>query len=138
MLLQATLGIVLARYSGTEDIVTGTPIAGRRHTELEHLIGFFLNTLVMRTDVSGNPSFTELLQRVHQSTLSAYDHQDLPFEKLVEELRPERELSHSPIFQVLFNLRAQTSSGIDLLDLDVEFEVIERNTAKVDLALSVN
>jgi amino acid adenylation domain-containing protein len=138
MLLQTTFNLVLARYAGTEDIIIGTPIAGRRHAELEPLIGFFLNTLVLRNDLSGNPTFTELLKRVRKTTLAAYEHQDVPFEKLVEELRPDRELSHSPVFQVLFNVRAQTEGEIGLHELNVDFDHVERNTAKVDLALSIN
>ncbi|MEJ2140408.1 MAG: condensation domain-containing protein [Gammaproteobacteria bacterium] len=110
MLLQAAFNVLLARYSGTDDIVVGTPIAGRQHGELEPLIGLFLNTLVLRNDLSGNPPFAELVDSVRKSTLAAYDHQDLPFEKLVDELRPERQLSYSPVFQVMFNLRAQGGS----------------------------
>ncbi|MCP4277204.1 MAG: amino acid adenylation domain-containing protein [Gammaproteobacteria bacterium] len=138
MLMQAAFDVLLARYAGTEDVVIGTPIAGRQHTELESVIGFFLNTLVLRTNITGNPTFIELLERVRKVTLSAYDHQDLPFEKLVEELRPEREPSHSPLFQVLFNLRTQNGGALEWHGLDVDFDHVERATAKVDLALSVD
>lgn len=138
ILLQAALTLLLARYSGTEDIVIGTPVAGRGNEQLEPLIGFFLNTLVLRNDLSGNPEFTELLQRVRKNTLDAFQHQELPFEKLVEELRPARELSHSPIFQVLFNLRTQTEGQLEMHGLEVEYESIERATAKTDLALSID
>ncbi|MCB8924044.1 MAG: amino acid adenylation domain-containing protein [Ardenticatenaceae bacterium] len=103
MTLLAAFQVLLARYSGQDDIVVGTPIAGRTRAELEGLIGFFVNTLVLRTKLNDNPTFCELLHRVRDVTLDAYAHQDLPFEKLVEELRPERSLEHNPLFQVLIN-----------------------------------
>jgi hypothetical protein len=104
MTLLAAFKVLLCRYTGEEDIVVGTPIAGRNRAEIEPLIGFFINTLVLRTDLSGGPSFRELLRRVREVTLGAYDHQELPFEKLVEELQPERDLSRTPLFQVFFNM----------------------------------
>jgi amino acid adenylation domain-containing protein len=105
MLLLAAFNTMLYRYSDQEDISVGTPIAGRHRAEVEGLIGLFVNTLVIRTSLSGDPRFVDLLTQVRTSTLEAYQHQDLPFEKLVEELRPERSLSHPPLFQVMFALQ---------------------------------
>jgi len=104
MTLLAAFQILLHRYSGQDDIVIGVPIANRNRAELEPLIGFFVNTLVVRTDLSGNPAFRDLLKRVREVTVAAYAHQDLPFEKLVEELQPVRDLSHNPLVQVTFQL----------------------------------
>ena len=104
MILLAALKILLARLAGQNDIVVGATIAGRNRSELDGLIGFFINALALRTDLSGNPPFSELLERVREVCLEAYTHQDLPFERVVEELHPQRDPARNPIFQVLFNM----------------------------------
>jgi amino acid adenylation domain-containing protein len=111
MVLLAGFETILGIYSGAEDLAVGTPIAGRNRAELEGLIGFFVNSLVLRGDLSGDPSFVDLLGRVREDTLSGYTHQGLPFEKLVEEVKPERSRAHSPIFQVMFALQNTPMGG---------------------------
>ncbi|MEH2127084.1 amino acid adenylation domain-containing protein [Nostoc sp.] len=137
MTLLAAYNTLLYRYTGQEDILVGTPIANRDRTELEGLIGFFVNTLVMRTDLAGNPSFNELLPRLREMALSAYAHQDLPFEMLVEALQPERDLSHTPLFQVMFVLLNAPMSEIELTGLSVSGLPIGITTAKFDLTLTM-
>jgi amino acid adenylation domain-containing protein len=137
MTLLAAFQVLLYRYSGQQDIAVGAPIAGRRHTELEGLIGFFANTLVLRTDLSGNPPFRELLARVREIALGAYTHQDLPFEKLVEELAPARDLSRNPLFQVMFALQNAPGAALALEGLEVSRLPLAGHSAKFDLSLSV-
>ena len=138
--------VLLMRYSGETDVVVGTPIAGRIRAELEGLIGFFVNMLVLRVDLSGNPSFGALLARVREVALQAYMHQDLPFEKLVEELQPERDQSHQPLFQVLFSLEmhgvssdqepdTQAFPRLELPEVSWSLMEVESQTAKFDLSL---
>ena len=134
MVLLGALQVLLSRYSGQEDVAIGTPIAGRTRAETEELIGFFVNTLVMRTDLSGDPSFREVLSRVRETALGAYDHQDLPFEKLVEELQPERDLSRVPLSQVFFALQNMPQEDLKLPDLAVERQKIESGSVKFDLS----
>ena len=138
MTLLAAFQTLLHRYTGQDDIAVGSPIANRNRHEIESLIGFFVNTLVMRSDLSGNPPFRELLARVREVALGAYAHQDLPFEKLVEELQPERTLSHSPLFQVMFVLQNAPSRDLEVLGLSLDFMPIESRTAKFDLLLSMS
>ena len=137
MLVMAAYKVMLMRVSGQEDVRVGTPIAGRNRSEVEGLIGFFVNTLVMRTDLSGNPSFRDLLKRVREVTLEAYTNEDFPFEKLVDELQPERDLSRQPLFQVMFVLQDVSREGSKLPGLTFDPIVIENETAKFDLTLSM-
>nr|WP_231936465.1 non-ribosomal peptide synthetase [Fischerella sp. NIES-3754] len=135
MTLLAAFKTLLYRYTGNNDIVIGSPIANRNHREIEGLIGFFVNTLVLRTDLSGNPSFRELLRRVREVALGAYAHQDVPFEKLVEKLQPQRNLSHTPLFQVMFVLQNAHSLEIELPSLTLSTLESDSGTAKFDLTL---
>lgn len=135
MTLLAAFQVLLHRYTGQEDIVVGTDIAGRNRQELENLIGFFVNHPVLRTRLDGNPSFRELLQRVREVTLDAYAHQDLPFDKLVSVLRPERHLSRMPIFQVLLVLRNTPIEPLRLSGLTLSLMEAENQTSKFDVAL---
>jgi amino acid adenylation domain-containing protein len=137
MTLMATFQLLLWRYSGQEDIAVGTPVANRTRAETEDLIGFFVNTLVLRTDVSGNPTFRELVQQVKETALGAYAHQDIPFEKLVEELAPERNLSVTPLFQVIFAMQNTPSPEITLKDLQLTLVESERETSKFDIVLAM-
>ncbi len=137
MLLLAAFQVLLARYSGQDDIAVGSPIAGRGRREFEGLIGFFVNTLVLRTDLSGNPRFRDLLARVRESALEAYAHQDVPFEKLVEELKPQRDLSRSPLIQVMFALQNAPGGELALPGLEVTAQALDTATAKFDLTLSL-
>ena len=135
MTLLASFQALLSRYSGQEDLVVGTPIAGRTRTETEGLIGFFVNTLALRADLSGEPSFRELLGRVRESALGAYAHQEVPFGRLVEELRPGRSLSHAPLFQVMFALQNTPREGLELEGLRLSPVALDAGTAKFDLTL---
>lgn len=137
MVLLAAFAVVLSRYSGQTDITIGTPIANRRRAELESLIGFFANTLVLRLDTADCSSFRELVGRARKICLEAYAHQDLPFEKLVDELQPERSLSHTPLFQTVLVLQNVPRSELNLEGLRMEALPAETSTAKFDLVLLV-
>jgi amino acid adenylation domain-containing protein len=138
MLMLATFKVLLARYSNQDDIVVGTDIANRNRSEIEPLIGFFANQLVLRTSLCGNPTFHELLGRVREVTLGAYAHQDMPFEKLVEELQPERDLSRNPLFQVMFIFQNNPMPALEIGDLAIEpIEMTEATTA-FDITLALN
>ncbi|MDF5719565.1 MAG: amino acid adenylation domain-containing protein [Rhizonema sp. PD37] len=137
MTLLAAYATLLYRYTALEDILVGSPIANRDRLEIEGLIGFFVNTIVMRTNLAGNPSFSELLTRVRDVATDAYTHQDLPFEMLVEALQPERDLSHTPLFQVMFALQNVPMSEVELTGLTVTSLTTESVTAKFDLTLSM-
>jgi amino acid adenylation domain-containing protein len=138
MVLLAALQLLLARYSGQTDIVVGSPIAGRRHPELERLVGFFANTVVLRTDVSGDPCFQDFLRRVKDTALEAYAHQELPFERLVEELQPVRDLSHQPLVQVMFAVQNAPAGKLALPGLESSQLAGEHVTAKFDLSMHVS
>lgn len=137
MTLLAAFQTLLQRYTGQDDIAVGSPIAGRTRSEIENLIGFFINTLVLRTDLSGNPTFVELLGRVRETAYGAYAHQELPFEKLVEELNPERNLSGTPLFRVMFALQNVPQETVQFPGLSVIRFDINREVAKFDLSLSI-
>ncbi|MEG3870446.1 amino acid adenylation domain-containing protein [Microcoleus sp. Z1_B5] len=137
MTLLAAFKTLIYRYTGQEDILVGSPIANRNRREIEELIGLFANTLVFRTNLSSNPTFKDLLGRVREVALGAYNHQDLPFEKLVEIIHHERDLSHNPLFQVLFSLRNVRTPQIKLPGLTLSSLEIERKTARFDLALDL-
>jgi len=143
MLLLAAFQVLLRRYAGQDDIWVGTPVANRTRAEIENLIGFFVNTIVLRTDLSGDPTFLELLARVKEVALEAYSGQEAPFERLVEVLEPERNLSHHPIYQVIFSVnRAEADPGggigsLGLPGLDVFPVEVHTGTAKFDLTLEV-
>jgi len=135
MALLAAFEVLLSRYTGQTDLCVGTSAAGRAQREVEGLIGFFVNTLVLRGDLSGDPTFVELLRRTRETTLAAYAHQDLPFEKLVEELQPERNLSHSPLFQVMFVMQSTPSAALEMPGLTLTPLDVSMTTAKFDLTL---
>ena len=137
MMLLTAFGTLLHRYSGQEDILIGSPIAGRDRAEIEGLIGFFINTVVVRTDFSKNPSFLALLSQVRQQALGAYAHQDTPFEKLVEELQPERDTSRNPLFQVWFNMLNLGDIELPLSGMVVEPVSMLETASKFDLTLYV-
>src|SRR4028118_1036117 len=135
MTLLAAFQTLLYRYTQQEDIVVGSAIANRNRREIEGLIGFFVNSLVLRTNLSGNPTFLELLDRVREVALGAYAHQDLPFEKLVEELHPERNLSYHPLFQVAFSLQNTPIEALELPGLTLSWLEFDTPSAKFDLEL---
>lgn len=137
MTLLTAFQILLARYTRQEDILIGSPIANRNRGELEPLIGCFVNTLVLRADLSGNPTVRNLLQHVRKMTQDAYAHQDVPFEKLVEELHPERDMSRTPLFQVLFVLQNMPQPVIDHSDVTMQRLMVDSGTAKFDITLEL-
>ncbi|MGG6293706.1 amino acid adenylation domain-containing protein [Leptolyngbya sp. AN02str] len=137
MLLLAAFKTLLYRYTGQTDILVGSPIANRNHTELEGLIGAFVNTLVFRTDLAHNPPFRDLLQRVREVTLAGYAHQALPFEKLVDDLQPTRTLNQNPLFQTWFSLGNAPMPRLELPDLVITPLEAQTRTAKFDLSLDM-
>lgn len=137
MTLLAAFQTLLFRYTSSEDILVGTLIANRHHQEIESLIGFFVNSLVIRSNFSGSPTFCQLLKQVREVTLEAYAHQDLPFEKLVEELEPERDLSRHPLFQICFALQNVPMQALELSGLSINHRLEHNGTAKFDLFLEL-
>jgi aspartate racemase len=137
MLSLAAFQVLLHRYTGQVDFAVGSPIAGRTRAELEGLIGFFVNTLVLRVNLSGNPTFTELLDRSRRVAWAAYAHQDVPFERLVEKLKPERDLSRNPLFQVMLAYQNAPRSSIELPGFLVSPMDVRIDTSKFDLSLDV-
>ncbi|HEX5085917.1 MAG TPA: amino acid adenylation domain-containing protein [Blastocatellia bacterium] len=135
MALLAAFKVLLWRYTGQEDLVVGTPVAGRASAELEGLIGFFVNTLVLRDRIRPEEKYTELVKRVRETSLSAYSRQDAPFEKLVEELNPPRDLSYSPLFQVVFGLQNAPMPSVDLPGLTLSPIDVDADSSKFDLTL---
>ncbi|AFQ15020.1 non-ribosomal peptide synthase/polyketide synthase [Bacillus thuringiensis] len=136
MTLMAAYQSFLARYTGQKDILVGSPIANRNHKGVEGLIGFFVNTLVYRSDLSGIPTFREILNQTKKKALKAYEYQDIPFEKVVEAVQPERSTSHSPIFQTMFTLQNIKQERLDLPDRSIEMVESNMSIAKFDLSLT--
>jgi amino acid adenylation domain-containing protein len=137
MTMLAAFQVLLARYSGQEDIVVGSPFANRGHPDTEPLIGFFLNMLVCRTQLSGDPTFREVVRRVREMALGAYRNQDLPFESLVKALAPKRDLSRNPLYQVVFVLAQDRPKSYSVRDLRLDWMEIEDRTAKLDLTMTL-
>jgi len=135
MTLLAAFQILLYRYTGQVDFLVGSPVANRTQAETEGMIGFFVNTLVLRADFSGMPTLREVLKRVRHIALEAYDHQEMPFERIVEELQPERSLSYTPLIQVMFALQNTPLESLHFSDLVVDIQEVENKTAKFDLTL---
>ena len=143
MVIQAALAVLLAKLSGSSDVAVGFPIAGRRDPALDELVGFFVNTLVLRVDLGGDPTVAELLAQVRQRSLAAYEHQDVPFEVLVERLNPTRSLAHHPLVQVTLawqNFPGQDTdpaAGLALGDVQVTPLPVDTHTARMDLVFSL-
>ncbi|MEO1375162.1 MAG: amino acid adenylation domain-containing protein, partial [Cyanobacteria bacterium J06635_10] len=137
MTLYGAFSTLLYRYSGQSDILIGSPIANRNRSEIEDLIGFFVNTLVLRSNFENNPSFKELLVQVRETTLKAYENQDVPFEQIVEALQPQRSLSHSPLFQVMFVLQNAFMDDVELPGVTLSQIQLESTIAMFDLTLSI-
>ena len=138
MTLLTAFNILLYRYSGQDDILIGTPVANRNLPEIENLIGVFINTIVLRTNLTDDPGFRELLRKVRGVSLEAYSHQDLPFEKLVEELKPQRDMSRTPVFQVVFNMQNSPMPILNIPGIEISFLEIDRGVSQFDLTLMIS
>ncbi len=137
MTLLAGWALLLSRLSGQAEVVVGTPVANRMRREIEGLIGVFVNTLALRVDVTGSPTVRELLERVKERALAAQEHQDIPFEQVVELLQPERSLSHSPVFQAMFVLQNNEAGRLELSGLELAALSLPQRVAKFDLTLEL-
>ncbi len=137
MTLLAAFKTQLARYAGQDQVIVGTPIANRNRVDIENLIGFFVNTLVLRSDLSGNPRFHQFLKQIREVTLGAFAHQDVPFEKLVEELQPERDMSRTPLFQVMFSLQNSPLPPLKLSQVTMTLLQDDSTTSQFDLTLDI-
>jgi amino acid adenylation domain-containing protein len=137
MTMLAAFGTLLWRWSGQEDMLIGTPVSGRSRTELEPLIGYFSNSVVLRMNMGGDPTFRELLKQTKEVALAAYSHQHLPFEKLVTEIQPQRDLSYSPMYQVMFSVGEHKDLGIELPGMEITPIIIDRGVAKFDMTLGM-
>jgi len=135
MTLLAAFNVLLLRYTGRKDIVIGSPVAGRSKSVTEGLIGFFVNVLALRIKLDDNPTFYELLKQVRAVTLDAYTHQDLPFEKLIEELHPDRNQNYAPLYNVMFVFQNAPMSTLELPGLALSLIDVEKGTAKLDLSV---
>src|SRR6202012_2041511 len=137
MMVQAAVAVLLSKVSASPEVAVGFPIAGRRDPALNELVGFFINTLVLRVDASGDPTVVELLDQVRQRSLAAYEHQDVPFEVLVERLNPTRSLTHHPLFQVALAGQNNDPAKPVLGDLQVTPLSVDPRTARMDLTFSL-
>src|SRR6185437_11783500 len=137
MVVQAALAVLLAKMSASSDVAVGFPIAGRSDPALDDVVGFFVNTLVLRVDLGGDPSIAELLARVRQRSLAAYEHQDVPFEVLVERLNPTRNLAHHPLVQVMLAWQNNDPVNLSLGDVQVTPLPLETQVARMDLVWSL-
>lgn len=136
--MQAVFSLLLSRYSGEIDIIIGTPVANREQLELQNVMGLFVNSLVIRTDLSGNPSFEQLIERCKETALSAYEHQSLPFERIVEVLKPNRDMGYHPLFQVMLNVDTQgLKSSIEFGEIKLTEDQTENDTSKFDISLNI-
>ena len=137
MVLLGAFKVLLSRYCGESDVIVGSQIANRECSEVEGLIGFFANTLALRTDLSGDPTFLELLARVRETALGAYDSQEVPFRRLVEELKPETKANRNPFFEIDFNFRNLPLATFNVPDLNVGLLRIDNGTSKFDLSMEI-
>jgi Condensation domain len=137
MVLLSAFGVLLYRFTGQDDVVVGTPVANRNHVEVENLIGLFSNTVVVRTRLAGNPTFRDLVGRVRESVVGAYQHQELPFETLVQRLKVSRDPGYNPLFQVNFRANAAASETLDFPGLTVTQESVDIGFSRFDLALEL-